>query len=46
MAGAFDHHLDVVLPRDLRQLTEGLQLAELGLIVGVGGAAGPHAIAQ
>ena len=35
MAGTFDHHLDVVPPRDLGEFPQGLQLAELGGVVGV-----------
>ena len=29
------HHLDVVLPGDLGEFPQGVQLGELGLIVGV-----------
>ena len=46
MAGALDHGLHVVLPRDLRQLAQGLQLAELGRVVGIGDAARAQAITQ
>ena len=46
VAGAFDHHLHIVLPRNLRQLAEGFELAELGLVVGIGDRAGAHAITQ
>jgi hypothetical protein len=35
MARAFDHGLHVVLPGDLRELAQGAQLGELGLVVGV-----------
>ena len=35
VAGAFDHHLHVVLPRDLGQLAQGFQLCELCFIIGV-----------
>ncbi len=35
VAGAFDHGLHVVLPGDLRQLAQGVQLGELGFVVGV-----------
>jgi hypothetical protein len=46
VAGAFDHHLHVVLPGDLREFAQGLQLAELGGVVGVGDGAGAQAVAQ
>ena len=46
VAGALDHHLHVVLPGDLGQLAQRLQLGELGLVVGVGDAAGTQAVAQ
>ena len=46
MAGALDHHLHAVLPGDLGQLAQGLQLGELGRVVGVGDAAGAQAVAQ
>ena len=46
VAGAFDHHLDVVLPGLLGQLAQRLQLGELGRVAGVGEAAGPQAVAQ
>ena len=36
VARAFDHHLHVVPPRDLRQFPERFQLGELGAVVGVG----------
>ena len=36
VARAFDHHLHVVLPRDLGELAERPQLGQLGLVVGVG----------
>ena len=45
-AGAFDHGLHVVLPGDLRQLAQVLQLGKLRLVVGVAGAAGAQAVAQ
>jgi hypothetical protein len=35
VAGAFDHALHVVLPGDLRQLAQRLELAELGRVVGI-----------
>jgi len=37
---AFDDHLHVVLPRDLRELAERVEFAELRFVVGVGRAAG------
>ena len=46
VAGAFDHHLHVVLPGDLRQLAQRAQLGELRLVVGVGDAARPQAVAE
>ena len=36
-----DHHLHVVLPRNLGQAAQGFQLGELRLVVGVGQAARP-----
>src|SRR5262245_53964746 len=36
MARAFDHYLTVVLPGLLVQLTQGIELRDLGLVVGVG----------
>ena len=35
VAGAFDHHLHVVLPRALRPLAQRLQFTELRFVVGV-----------
>ena len=46
MAGALDHHLDVVLPRDLGQLAQSVELGELRLVIGVGDAAGAEAVAE
>ena len=46
VAGAFDHHLDVVLPGLLGQLAQSLQLGELRFVAGVGDAAGAQAVAQ
>jgi hypothetical protein len=40
MAGPLDHGLHVVLPGDLGELAERLELSELGLVVGVGEGAG------
>ncbi|SPV09075.1 Uncharacterised protein [Burkholderia cenocepacia] len=46
MAGAFDHHLHVVLPRDLREFAERLQFAELRFVVRVVDRAGTQAVAE
>jgi hypothetical protein len=46
VAGAFDHHLDVVLPGDLGELAEGGELGELGFVIGVGDGAGAEAVAE
>src|SRR6185503_4795045 len=46
MTRAFDHHLAITLPRDLRQLTERLQLRKLRFIIGIGNRTGPQAITQ
>uniref|UniRef100_A0A0N4ZJL5 NAD-specific glutamate dehydrogenase n=1 Tax=Parastrongyloides trichosuri TaxID=131310 RepID=A0A0N4ZJL5_PARTI len=46
VAGAFDHALHVMLPGDLGQLAQGLQLAELRRVVGVGDRARTQAVAQ
>src|SRR6202035_3879606 len=46
VAGALDHHLHVVLPGHLGELAQGLQLGELGGVVGVGDRAGAQAVAQ
>ena len=46
MPGAFDHHLAVVLPGDLRQLAQGAQLGELRLVVRVVDRARPQAVAE
>ena len=46
MAGAFDHRLDIVLPRDLRELAERLELRQLGAIVRVRRRARAQAIAE
>jgi len=42
----FDHHLHIVLPRDLGQLAQGFKLLELRRVVGVGQTAGPQPVAQ
>ena len=46
VAGAFDHHLHVVLPGDLRQFAQSFQFGELGFVAGIGDAAGTQAVAQ
>jgi hypothetical protein len=46
VAGALDHHLDVVLPGDLGELAQRLELGELRFVVGVGDAAGSQAVAE
>ena len=46
VAGAFDHHLDVVFPGFLGQFAQRLQFGELGLVAGIGEAAGTQAVAQ
>ena len=46
MAGAFDHHLHIVLPGNLGELAQGFQLAQLGVVVGVVNRARTQAIAQ
>ena len=46
MAGAFDHHLHVVLPGLLGEFAQRLQLGELRFVAGVGHAAGTQAVAQ
>ena len=43
---AFDHHLHVVLPGDLGELTQGAQFTELGFIVGIGNGTGAQAIPE
>ena len=46
VTGALDHGLHVVLPGDLGQLAQGVQLRELGLVVGIGDGARPQPVAQ
>ena len=46
MARAFVHHLDAVLPGDLRQLALRLQFGELRLVVRVGDRARAQAVAE
>ena len=46
VARALDHDLAALVPGDLGELAQGLELGELRGIVGVGVAAGPQAVAQ
>src|SRR3989449_508076 len=46
LAGSLDHDLHVVLPGDLGQLAQGLQLGELRLVVCVRDRAWPQPVAQ
>ena len=46
VARAFDHHLHVLLPGLLGQLTQGTQFGKLGFVIRVGARAGAQAIAQ
>ncbi len=46
VAGAFNHHLNIVLPRFGGELAQGVQFAELRFIVGIGNAARAQAVAQ
>src|SRR5215831_10042300 len=46
VAGALNHHLDIVFPGFLGELAQGFQLGELGFIAGIGDAAGTQTIAQ
>ena len=46
VAGAFDHHLAALVPRDLGQLAERLQFGELRAVVGVRDRAGAQAVAE
>ena len=46
MAGAFYHHLHIVLPGHAGQLPQGLQFRELRRVVGVGDGTGAQAVAQ
>ena len=45
MAGAFDEHLHIVFPGPFRQFPNSLQFPELGLVVGIVDASGPHPVA-
>ena len=46
MAGAFDHHLHIVLPGNVGQLAEGLEFGHLRFVVGIRHRAGAQAIAE
>src|SRR4030095_104408 len=46
MPWAFNHGLYVMLPGNLRQLTQCFKLSKLGLIVRIGNGAGPKSVAE
>jgi hypothetical protein len=46
VAGAFNHGLASVLPRDLGEFAEGFEFAELGVVVGIGEASGAQSVAE
>ena len=46
VARALDHHLHVVLPGDVRELAQRLELGDLRLVVGVVDRTGPQAVAK
>ena len=46
VAGPLDHHLHVTRPGHLGEFAKGLQLGELGRVVGVGDGARAQAVAQ
>src|SRR3546814_1895931 len=46
MAGAFDHHLHIVLPGLFGKLAKGVEFGELRFVVRVRDAAGAEAIAE
>src|SRR5262245_41092099 len=46
VTGAFDHHLAIHVPRDLRQLTQRIKLSKLSVVVRVRNRPGPQAIAK
>ncbi len=46
MARAFDHGLHVVLPGDLREFAQGVELGELRFVVGIGNTARTQAVTQ
>src|SRR3974390_2290736 len=46
VAGTFDHHLTALVPRDLGELPQRLQLGELSAAVSVGDRTGTQAVAE
>ena len=46
VAGAFDHHLAALVPRNFREFAERLQFGELRAVVGVRDRARPQAVAE
>ena len=46
MPRTFDHHLDIMSPRDLRQLAQSLEFRELRLVVRVGNGAGAKSVPE
>src|SRR3546814_6426597 len=46
VAGAFDHHLDVLCPGALGQLAQRVEFGELRFVIGVGNTAGAQAVAE
>jgi len=46
MAGTFDHDLNVMLPRNLREFAECRELAKLSIIVRIGDGTGTQSVAQ
>ena len=46
MPRTFNHHLDIVIPSALSELTEGRQLSKLGFVVGIGHASRPQPVPQ
>jgi len=46
VAGALDHHLDVLRPGALGQFAQRVELGELRFVIGVGDRSGAQAVAQ
>src|SRR5579885_3301157 len=46
VAGAFNHHLNIMFPGLLRQIAQHLQFSKLSGVAGVADRAGPQAVAQ
>ena len=44
MAGAFDHHLDIVLLRDLVEFAQRIEFGELRIVIGIGGEMAKRAV--